>query len=81
MLILGLQPHFILGVGLQSKEDVAAKLPVGVSSRVADRERVKGMGDPSNTGAGTMDMDVRKHNVVPPAPGVIATVTGILEQR
>ena len=78
MLILGLQPHFILGVGLQSKEDVAAQLLVRAGRRVADGEGVEGLGDTGADG-GTMDMDVGEDNVVPPAPGVIAAVAGILE--
>ena len=75
MMIPGLQSHLILGVGLQGKEDVAAQLLV---DGLGDGEGLEHGVDTRTGDSGTMEVDVRQDNVVPPAPGVIPTLTGIL---
>ena len=61
--VLGLQPHLVLGVGLQGEEDVAGGLDV---CSLADCKRLEG-------GLTTQppQVYVRQHDVVPPTSGVV----------
>ena len=61
--VLGLQPHLVLGVGLQGEEDVAGCLDVG---SLADCERLEG-----GLARHPPQVDVRQDDVVPPTSGVV----------